>query len=62
MFNTDEKEKILRLNKFEEGVLINALNDRHNELLKEKRPTDAIDELLMKAIKAPVKKVCHEAR
>jgi hypothetical protein len=62
MFKTVEKMKILKLSKFEEGVLINALNDRHNELLKENRLTDAIDELLIKTIKAPVRKVYDEAR
>ena len=62
MLKPKETKKILKLSKFEENVLINALNDRHNELLKENRPTDAIDELLIKTIKAPVKRVNDEAR
>lgn len=57
-----EKKKILKLSKFEENVLVNALKDRHNQLLKENRPTDAIDELLIKTINAPVRKTYDTAR
>ena len=62
MFKTKEKKKVLALSKFEENVLINALNDRHNELLKENRPTDAIDELLIKTVNAPIRKSYDAAR
>lgn len=54
--------KILNLSKFEEGLPINAKNDRHNELLKENRPTDAIDEHIIRAIKALIRKIYDEVR
>ena len=41
------KEK-LELDKYEVGIIINALNVLRNNQLVEEKPTDAIDELLMK--------------
>jgi predicted N-formylglutamate amidohydrolase len=36
--------------------VVNALNELRNDLIKEERPTDAVDELLLKTIDAPTKK------
>ena len=58
-------KRILTLNNEEYGVVVNALYDKHNDLLKEERPTDIVDELILKAIDAPSRKVkckCDEAR
>ncbi len=41
------KEK-LELDKYEVGIIINALNVLRNNQIVEEKPTDAIDELLMK--------------
>lgn len=38
-------------------MVINALNKIRNDLLEEQRPTDIVDEVLLKTIDAPVKKV-----
>ena len=38
-------------------MVIHALNDFRNDMIGEDRPTDLIDEVLLKAIDAPVKKV-----
>lgn len=52
------KEKhVLELDHYERGVVIHALNDMRNDMIGEDRPTDLIDEVLLKAIDAPVKKV-----
>ncbi len=48
--------KILELDKFELGIIINALNDLRNKLIQEERTTDAVDEVLLKALDAPEKK------
>ena len=48
--------KILELDKFEIGIIINALNEMRNRLIKQEISTDAIDELLLKALDAPEKK------
>ena len=43
-------EKILKLDQDECGVLFRSLNDRRTMLLKEQRPTDAVDDMLLKVI------------
>jgi hypothetical protein len=50
------EKRILTLDRYEHGVVINALNDFRNDLIEEKRPTDAVDDVLLKAIDAPTKK------
>ena len=52
----DEK-RVLTLDKYEHGVVVNALNEMRNDLLEEQRSTDIVDEVLLKAIDAPTKKV-----
>ena len=48
--------KLLELDKYELGILINALNEFRNKLIKEQRETEPVDEVLLKAIDAPSKK------
>ncbi len=53
-----KKEKhVLALDKYEHGVVIHALNEMRNGLLEEQRSTDIVDEVLLKTIDAPVRKV-----
>ncbi len=51
-----EERRVLTLDKYEHGVVINALNEMRNDLIGEERPTDIVDEVLLKAIDAPTKK------
>ena len=51
----DEK-RILEMDHYEPGVVLNALNEYRNDVLAEGRTTDLIDEVLLKAIDAPTKK------
>ena len=51
-----EETRVLEMDKYEHGTVINALNELRNDLLVEERPTDAVDELLLKAIDAPTAK------
>lgn len=48
--------KILELDKYELGIVINALNELRNKLIQEQKDTDAIDEVLLKTLDAPEKK------
>lgn len=59
-----QERRILALDRYEHGVVINALNEMRNDLIGEDKPTDAVDEVLLKTIEAPSKKVrCrHEER
>lgn len=52
-----EEKRVLTLDKYEHGIIIHALNDMRNDLLDEERPTDAVDEVLLKTIDAPARKV-----
>ena len=52
-----EEKHVLELDHYDRGVVINPLNDMRNDMIGEDRPTDIIDEVLLKAIDAPVKKV-----
>ena len=40
----------LEIDEYEQGILINALNLLRNQQIRDKRPTDPIDELIMKII------------
>lgn len=51
-----EEVKVLELDKYELGILINALNQFRNQLLQQKKDTEFVDEVLLKAIDAPPKK------
>lgn len=57
-----EERRILTLDKFEHGVVINALNEMRNDLIGEERSTDLVDEVLLKAIDAPTRKVRGKIR
>ena len=59
-----EEKRVLELDRYEHGVVINALNEMRNDLIVESRPTDIVDELLLKTIDAPTKKgkIRDEAR
>jgi hypothetical protein len=52
-----EEKRILTLDEYEHGVVVNALNELRNDLLEERRSTDAVDDVLLKTIDAPTKKV-----
>ena len=50
------EKRVLTLDRYEHGVVINALNEMRNDLLEEERPTDILDEVLLKVNDAPTKK------
>ena len=45
-----QRTKKLDIDEYEQGILINALNLLRNQQIREKRPTDPIDDLIMKII------------
>ena len=51
-----QEKRVLTLDRYEHGVVV-ALNEMRNDLLEEERPTDIVDEVLLKVIDAPAKKV-----
>lgn len=43
-------KKTLELDKYESGVIFHALNDERNQMIRDNRPTDAVDDVLLKVI------------
>ena len=50
------KKYYIVFNEYERGIIINALNDKRNALIKGGRYTDAVDEVLLKVINAKRKR------
>ena len=48
-----QEKRVLTLDRYEHGVVVNALNEMRNDLLEKERPTDIVDEVLLKVIDAP---------
>jgi len=48
--------RVLELDKYEYGIIINALNEFRNNLINEERDTSIVDELLLKILETPLKK------
>lgn len=51
-----ENITVLELDKYERSIVVNALNDKRNELIKNQEDTEVIDDLLLKTIETPEKK------
>ena len=52
-----EKKYFLTLDDYERMVLIKALNEQRTEQIQSNQDTDELDDLLLKAIDAPKRKV-----
>lgn len=52
-----EDKRVIELDQYEEGAVITALNDMRNKQIEEKQSTDFADELLLKILHSPQKKV-----
>ena len=50
------KKYYIVFDEYERGIIINALNDKRNTLIKEGRYTDAVDDVLLKVINAKQKR------
>ncbi len=50
------KKYYIVFDEYERGIVINALNDKRNALIKEGQYTDAVDEVLLKVINAKQKR------
>ena len=48
-------KRVQTLASYQHGVIIHALNELRNDLIHEQRPTDIVDEVLVKTIDAPSK-------
>lgn len=51
-----EEQIILVLNKYELGLIVNALNELRTDLQKENKDREPVNELLLRLLNTPVKK------
>lgn len=51
-----EEKKVLTLDEFEQRLMVSGLIDFRNDLLKDDKPTEDINDLILKVIDAPTKK------
>ena len=51
-----EEKKVLTLDEFEQRLMVSGLMDFRNDLLKDDKPTEDINDLIFKVIDAPTKK------
>jgi len=51
-----EKKVCLELDEYEQNIVFNALNEMRTNLIEEQRPTDAVDDLLVKTYEAKEKR------
>lgn len=51
-----EEKKVLTLDDFEQRLMVSGLMDFRNNLLKDERPTEDVNDLILKVIDAPSKK------
>ena len=56
----DEK-RVITLDDFEQRLMVSGLMDFRNDLLKEEKPTEDINDLILKVIDAPTKKEKRKA-
>lgn len=52
---SDEKRVVI-LEDFEQRLMVNGLTDFRNDLLREDKPTEDVDNLILKVIDAPTRK------
>jgi len=62
-----EEKYHLTLDRYDKNIILNALSTMRNNQVRDERPTDPIDDLIIKVSSAPSKKNksvrdCHEER
>ena len=56
-----EEKKVITLDDFEQRLMVSGLMDFRNDLIKEEKPTEDINDLILKVIDAPTKKEKRKA-
>jgi hypothetical protein len=51
-----EEQRVIILDKYEYGLIINALNEFRSKLIRENKSTEVVNELLLKLLNIPIKK------
>ena len=51
-----EEKKVVTLDDFEQRLMVSGLMDFRNDLLRDEKPTEDINDLILKVIDAPITK------
>ena len=51
-----KETRVVRLNSYEHRVMVAVLNTFRNEMIQDEKPTEDVDDLLLKVIDAPLSK------
>lgn len=56
-----EEKRVIEVDDFDHRLMVNCLADFRNDLIRDEKPTEDVDELLLKIIDAPTKKEKRKA-
>lgn len=56
-----ETQHLIQISDYEQRLMVKGLNEFRNDLIREGKPTEDINTLLLKVIDAPVKKTGRKA-
>ncbi len=56
-----EEKVVVTLDNFEQRQMVSGLADFRNDLIRDEKPTENVDELILKVIDAPPEKVRKKA-
>ena len=56
-----EDKRVIAMDRYEHRLIVAGLNDFRNDLIADGRPTEDVDDLLLKVIDAPTKKQKRKA-
>ena len=51
-----EEPRVVMLNKYEYGMIINSLNELRTKLIRENKSTEFVNELLLRLLNIPIRK------
>ena len=56
-----EEKVVVTLDNFEQRLMVSGLADFRNDLIRDEKPTEDVDELILKVIDAPAEKARKKA-
>ena len=56
-----EEKVVVTLDNFEQRLMVSVLADFRNDLIRDEKPTEDVEELILKVIDAPTEKVRKKA-
>lgn len=51
-----EEKRVIEVDEYQHGLIINSLNDKRNELVEQGKDTEFVDDTLIEVMDAPMKR------